>query len=120
MAKVRFEWLDPDGNPWNFYTYLYHDGGPPWSDDCRHSVWACYWFQLPGALAWMDGHPTLDQAFLEAKTLVAMPMVARDLCGWCRNLAYGSTAPRWNIYRGENRMIVPITLLWDRSIAPPP
>jgi hypothetical protein len=120
MVKILHPWFDLDDNPRPFWTCVVHSGGLPWDPATRHYVWA---YPLEGPwpdIAGSTAHDTLLEALLEARTWAAMPMVPRTLCYWCRNGATGPWLPRWNIYRGENKMIVPVTLYWDILTGPPP
>lgn len=109
MARIKRYWgvLEP---PWVWLTAVYHHGGRPWEADCRHYIWACHFEDVPEPPGGMAIHTTLASAQLEAKTWAAMPMVPRDICVYCRLLAMGPNWPRWNIYRGEDRMAVPMTI----------
>jgi hypothetical protein len=124
MAKIRPN--DPDTNL--YLPYYYHCGGTlrepghPW-----HGIYACHDDDFPTFIA-RDLNtylPTLGQAMIAARDFVALPQLARDICWQCWDfdifMMFTARSPRWNIYRGQTRMLIPPTILWDwNNLDPPP
>lgn len=121
MAKI-LSILSPDNIITAFAGVAHWGPLEPWDPTTVHAIW----FDEMGIAEWMYTGLIyvldLERAQLCAHTLAAMPMVARDICQACRNWAPGPTwAPRWNIYRGENRMATPPAIFWDSvELGPPP
>lgn len=119
MAKARIyriPWEDP-----NYYVGICHWGPQePWDPETLHTVYAYDMTWFPPNLMGYFLQFTLEDAMHAARTFVAMPMIARDLCFKCRNYQTGPTVPRWNIYRGENKMATPRVILWNDRSGPPP
>jgi hypothetical protein len=112
MAKIKPQYPQP---PYEivWYTMVFHNYYQLGDPLCEHAIYAYWLYHAPepaGAYKW---HPTYEEALLEARSWAAMPQIPRDLCVYCRNLDYGPNTPRWNIYRGEDRMIVPMTFFGE-------
>jgi hypothetical protein len=123
MAKVKpYTRFEAD-----FGAYFYHCGGTargpghPWHGifpylNSAHPLYVAYdinQFAL-----------TLEDATIAAHTLVALPLLVRDICFECwdddfLHLFTGRT-PRWNIYRGQTRELVIPCIYWDWFNADPP
>lgn len=97
-----------------------HSGGAAWEPDAHHwVVWFTdpFWQVITTAEVFFE---TSDQAAAACHTYASMPQMMRDLCPWCRGFRAGPTVTRWNIYRGETRLIIPPTEYWGEIPPLPP
>ena len=112
-----------------YWTQAYHFGGTARDDPLAwHAIFA-YWFyeEFPPWMTalWPIQHLTRLDADLHARMLASLPTIVRDTCPYCWDDDYfwlhTPAYPRYNIYRGQTRLLVPPTILWDARLpdAPP-
>lgn len=119
MAKTRTQIDVPIDEAW--FTVLCHNGELGfWEPSAYHTIFAYQIYDIPPTVGRSHSHNTAAEAFLEALTWAALPEIGADCCIWCRLGAPGPTVPRWNIYRGPDKKIVPATFYWDWYDGPPP
>lgn len=112
----------PYSNPdpfWPFAAGIYHTGpeAEPWNPECHH--YACYVDWYPGFLI-LSNHiecASLEDCIITAHTLASMPQISGQTCATCRPGMFNGLYFRWNLYRGENKLIVPVTEYW--GLIPP-
>lgn len=109
MAKIRQDKFPPGGLPYQYWTFLVHEFLGPTGFEGIHFVYAAHISEMPPYVNAASIHPTLEIAMAEAHAWVSMPLIPWDMCDACREFNYGPIAPRWNIYRGDNRILNPLT-----------
>ena len=119
MAKIRTTITVPIEDAW--ICVCVHWGPDGRSDPtARHAIYAYQAVAIPAGVGGYHFHNTADTAIMEALSWVQMPGLVTDICPNCRYFADGPHVPRWNIYRGGVPPIMPICLLWDSWLGPPP
>ena len=98
LVELHHLWEDDPYEPHAYHTiypYRFEDL-PPWADAYQ------------SALRLEEGTEDLDLVFargiIMAHGWAAMPAMMMDICLACRFHDYGPALPRWNIYRGEERL----------------
>jgi hypothetical protein len=119
MAKVRLP--DPQTTQIDYWCAIVHVPiGTPAGPGVYHIIYGYYVTDVPYEFSTAIGVNSMEEASEMARHLVAMPMVARDMCSECRSLYPGPIIPRWNIYRAPNNLYVPACIYWDYYDGYPP
>jgi len=106
LPSVQYEWPQA---PWG-YILIFHQGGAPWEADCLHIVCATDIdpiMMLAEAWQWVMSRA---DGVAGSAHWASEPLIPRTVCKQCRNRVYGPNLPRYNVYRGETRLIIPTTI----------
>lgn len=126
MAKTRQEIIETDPH-FIWVAYLIHDGPwEPWNPAARHYFgYSTLWLEPTEAwtCTWQNSE---REAEICARLFAAVPQIKGCTCLFCRYRypvwCRGPHAPRYNIIRGENLKLTPVTSYighYDRTMPPP-